>query len=358
MFKQRFLHVVGVLHRMKTILTICLLALFGLGLAFAQWQMVESRFENHLTLLVDATNGVLTGHPHWTNYQNRVLGPMLYGAIRRVTHRDDERAFSMTFVLLLWLFFCVQGTCAWQMTRSVSRTAMVLLAGFALNALLMQPPWLYLWDAVDLTVFSVLAWALLTRQPLRYIAAAVAVEIFNRDMGLLLALVLFCEGVWEWRTTRKWTRATTGLALLLGGFLIIKAIQRAMFISAVLPGGMTITHADAAAMPLFWQNFCDFARFVGRGENFIRDLPRWLAILAIVVQFGRDGMVAERRRAVLWLGAIFAAVWVLGYAMEWRVWLDFMPYLALSLGVEPRSEAEKDAALRLEPPRPAIPARG
>jgi len=61
----------------------------------------------------------------------------------------------------------------------------------ALNAiLLMHPSWIYLWDLIDLTIFSLLVWALLFSQRVWVLALIIAVEIFNREVALILASLL------------------------------------------------------------------------------------------------------------------------------------------------------------------------
>ena len=43
--------------------------------------------------------------------------------------------------------------------------------------------------------------------------------------------------------------------------------------------------------------------------------------------------VSTKRRAALWFAILFAAVFVFGIAVEWRVWLVFVPYVILTLAV-------------------------
>jgi hypothetical protein len=43
--------------------------------------------------------------------------------------------------------------------------------------------------------------------------------------------------------------------------------------------------------------------------------------------------VSTKRRAALWFAILFAAVFVFGVAVEWRVWLVFVPYVILTLAI-------------------------
>jgi hypothetical protein len=47
-----------------------------------------------------------------------------------------------------------------------------------------------------------------------------------------------------------------------------------------------------------------------------------------------------KRRAAVWFATLFVAVFVFGYAEEWRVWLLFVPYVILTLATPPVTAPE------------------
>ncbi|MDQ3118697.1 MAG: hypothetical protein M3Q89_03895 [Verrucomicrobiota bacterium] len=327
-----------------SIARVLVLILFSLILAISQWQITKDRFHYDIAPLVEATNGVLTGYPHWANYQNRILGPLLYHGIRQATQRDDTAAFSAAFVALLWLFFCILGACAWTTSRSGNRTVGAMLVAFAFNAVLMKPDWLYLWDAIDLCVFTVIAWALLARRPPWVIIAAVIVETFNREIALVLSFLVFLEGVVHWRLTGKVARMFAGFVLGVGGLIVIIALRRAMLIAEVGPTRWPGTTGPATLKVLIWNNVWYFRHFFSSKQTFIADLPQWFFVGAVAARLFWDAALTRHRRPAIWMGAVFLLVCIFGYAMEWRLWLVFVPYLAFVLSEDSQGRSLPRAA--------------
>jgi len=76
-------------------------------------------------------------------------------------------------------------------------------------------------------------------------------------------------------------------------------------------------------------------------------LPQYGTVLAFAVWIGYHAVrgVRANRRAALWFSVLFATVFVFGYAVEWRVWLVFVPYVVLTLAIangRPETEGVTD----------------
>ena len=194
-----------------------------------------------------------------------------------------------------------------------------------------QPDWLYLWDAVDLCVFTIITWALLARRPTWVIVAAVTVEIFNREVALVLSLLIFLDGIAYWRRTGRIARMIAGLVLGIGGLIIIIALRRAMLIAEVGPTRWPETKGTAALKVLAWNNVWYFRQFLRSKQTLLADLPQWFFVGVVALRLLWDAAQSSYRRVALWLGAVFLAICTFGYAPEWRLWLVFVPYLALVL---------------------------
>jgi hypothetical protein len=74
-------------------------------------------------------------------------------------------------------------------------------------------------------------------------------------------------------------------------------------------------------------------------------LPQYGTVLAFAVWIGYHAVrgVSANRRAALWFAVLFATVFVFGYAVEWRVWLVFVPYVILTVAISNSRPATSDA---------------
>jgi hypothetical protein len=323
-----------------------LTAIFSAGvLALAGYELVLASFHFDLRAEYALEDGMLTGHPHWRLFQNRILAPCIFGAIRNATGWQTSTAYHATFILLLSLFYLTLACCLWNLTKTPRTVAFGLLAAFALNAILMHPPWIYLWDLVDLTIFSLLVWALLSSQRVWVLALIIAVEIFNREIALILASLLLIDGflrrgVLGAQQARR--QMILGAALAIGGLIIIEGLRHTLLIAEVGPA----LWPEAKNGPSFNIRILEniFGLFSPQMPVWLKIwLPQYGTVLAfavwIVYQTVRG--VSTKRRAALWFAILFAAVFVFGIAVEWRVWLVFVPYVILTLAVSNNPPGEQ-----------------
>jgi hypothetical protein len=330
-----------------------LTAIFSAGvLAAAGYELVLVSFHFDLREEYALEDGILTGHPHWRLFQNRVLAPCIFGVIRKATGWQTSTAYKATFMLLLSLFYLTLACCLWNLTKTPRTVAFGLLAAFALNAiLLINPSWIYLWDLVDLTIFSLLVWALLSSQRVWVLALIIAVEIFNREIALILASLLLVDGflrrgVLGAQQARR--QMILGAALAIGGLIIIEGLRHTLLVAEVGPARWHIKSGPFFNIQILWNIWDLFppqmsVRLNQQGkvmtigkENM---LPQYGTLLAFAVWIVYQAVrgVSTKRRAALWFAILFAAVLVFGIAVEWRVWLVFVPYVILTLAISNKS---------------------
>lgn len=71
------------------------------------------------------------------------------------------------------------------------------------------------------------------------------------------------------------------------------------------------------------------------GLLLVEMLPQYLTVFAFGVCIVRQAVrgFGSKRRAALWFPTLFAAVFVFGDAVEWRVWLIFVPDMILTVAI-------------------------
>jgi hypothetical protein len=122
--------------------------------------------------------------------------------------------------------------------QNTSYSCVRFACAFALNAILLMPPWICFWDLVDLTIFSLLVWALLSSQRVWVLALIIAVEIFNREVALILASLLLIEGFLRrgvLGAQQAPRQMILGAALPIGGLIIIEGLRHMLLIAEVGP---------------------------------------------------------------------------------------------------------------------------
>jgi len=321
-----------------------LIALFGAGLlAAAGWDLMLASFHFDLREGYALEQGMLTGHPHWRFFQNRMLAPIIFGVIRHATGWRTPGAYQATFILLLSCFYLTLGGCLWNLTKRPGTVTFGLLAAFALNAILMRPPWFYLWDLIDLSIFTLLAWALLSSQRLWVLTLIIAAEIFNREIAVILAGLLVIDALLRRNSLgaqQAWRQTILGVALAIIGVIIIEGLRRALLIAEVGPARWPWVKSG----PFFhFQIFINMRNLFGyKPRRLTNMLPQYGTVLAFAVWLIYQAMrgISGKRRAALWFATLFVAVFIFGYAEEWRVWLIFVPYLILTLAMPPVTAAE------------------
>ena len=317
----------------------------------AGYQLVLASFHSDLSEEYALEDGMLTGHPHWRLFQNRILAPSIFGIIRYATHLPTPSAYKATFLLLLSLFYLTLACCLWSLTRTPRTVVLGLLAAFALNAILlmhplMYPSWIYLWDLIDLTIFSAIAWALLSSQRVWVLVFIIAVEIFNREVALILAGLLLIDGllrrdVLGAQQARR--QVILGAALAISGLIIVEGLRRVLLVAEVGPVRWPWAKTGSSFNIEIFKNLAEL--FPPHMPERLRYwLPQYGTVLAFAVLIAHQALrgVGAKRRAALWFVILFASVFIFGYAVEWRVWLIFVPYVILTLAISNDRPATSD----------------
>ena len=145
---------------------------------------------------VETVAGVLSGHPYWKAYQNRLLGPEIVEWTTRLTGWPSASVYrGFCFTLLCganavsgWLF---------QRPQELPRVAWeYVIAYTGLFVAFQDPEWLYIWDYIDLITMLLFAWAVIMGgwNPWQ-LALLFLVELVNRESAEFIALWLVLDSL-------------------------------------------------------------------------------------------------------------------------------------------------------------------
>ena len=275
---------------------------------------------------------LLSGHPYWKAYQNRLLGPEVVGWTADLTRWPLAGVYqSVCFGLL-----CAANALGGFLFRNLPGrpgTAwgyVVALAG--LFVAFQDPEWLYLWDYVDLSLMLLFAWAVIVGGwSLWQFALLFLVELANRESAQFVALWLVLDSllpeVRDVGRRAKWVdvpRLGLGVGLGVAGMVWTHFVRNAFCVgeTGVVPR-KEITE------------FADGQFFMGRVTlDLLHDPWNFLAassggLLAALgfLWWRTRGLLGPRAwKVAALLAALVAANLCLSFIYELRVWFTLLPF--------------------------------
>jgi len=322
-----FLHWVGLL-------------IYVVFFAAAQFRCVVMFYGQRIGIHIAAAQGVVDGLPHWRIYQSRVLGPYFVQLIRQLTGLSFWNSYLIATFILICLFYLILILAANDLWRSTVAMLAAAAAAFAFNIILIQGSgWLYLWDFIDLIVFTALTWAILTERPLWQIALLMIFEIFNREVVVVMGGWLLIDAIWRFapkanklpkmRLAIRWAQFSLALGVIGLGSLVIELLRRLLLVREIGPE-IFAQKNSGTFLTILANNAHDLSL------SFTRPLDNlWLVFNVLI--FGIP-LLALRcflsqkinviRSSVLYL-MLWAATAALGLIYETRVWLLFVPFFVL-----------------------------
>lgn len=151
-------------------------------LAFLAWALFHHKSLNEL---VNASDGVMLGTPHWRVFQNRLLGPFI---VTCFPGSPSQRYYGFVFISFLLTFMSyVSLLKIYAPTCSVWLWAIyaVLLFRFTLHH------WSYPWDFTETLALLALVHMSLRQSPPWHFAALFLLWIVSRESALFLSMYIF-----------------------------------------------------------------------------------------------------------------------------------------------------------------------
>ncbi len=292
-------------------------------LSLLEFRALDLIGERNLPAEVEATAGLVAGHPYWKAYQNRLLGPLAVTGIARLTGLPLAGVYQGVCLALL----CAANALAARLFRRTGGTVWGYVIAYAgLFVAWQDPEWSYLWDYVDLVTMLLFAWAVVvSRWSLWQFAALFVVELANRESAQFIALWLVLDALRP--ETGGWVDAPRlGLGVGLGavGTVWTHWVRNALCLgeTGVVPRAEITEFADGQF-------------YMGRVTlDLLRDpwplpaltLAAGLAALGVLLWRAWPALGGRAWKVATLLAAMIAANVLLAFIYELRVWQTFLPF--------------------------------
>jgi hypothetical protein len=188
---------------------------------------------SNMDVLLGASDGVLSGMPHWRAFQNRILAPYLLDLFRNVS-QNPYNEFAKVFLLLENFALC---GCAYVLTRKVSLTVVAIIASSALWAYCMHY-FSYPWDFTESLMLTLLfPFAIRSKGVLPFVSLFV-LFVLSRESCIFIGLFLILKGVSPivFGQRIEVRPLTWGGALVVMGVVITEVLRKTLFKGSMLPG--------------------------------------------------------------------------------------------------------------------------
>lgn len=165
--------------------------------------VIECRITNlmhldSLSMMAQSTYRITLGEPHWKEYQNRLLGPFLLRALQGIFPLSTLQVY-LTLVLGLHL---VKNLLAFALILRLTgapglaaRYTVFFILGFIF---LQDQQWIYLWDYLDIVVFTVFLYGVVKQKRDVFFVGLFAPAMLNKESGLFIAVWLVLDSLLEW----------------------------------------------------------------------------------------------------------------------------------------------------------------
>lgn len=304
-------------------------ALFASAFALLQFRLIVFVFGPRYRQSVDAAHGIVDGYPHWRIFQSRVLGPYLVAGISKL-----GLSYLAAHVTVSLLLLGVAGICAWRLGERIARgRGFIALVLFHLAfALLLAPPWLYIWDYADVIVFLVFFDFVLSKRSWPWLIGLFAIGLLNHEIARFIPVYLVLESLVRWRATRKldWQPLAAGVAALVISVFVVEGLRSALLVEAVGPKLFRDAPAEMGSA-MYFSLPANLKVLAASFSSFDYALP-WLVpifvvgIAVLAVGLVRRGSLALGVTMLLLEGSLLA----FGVLQETRIYVVFIPLLILA----------------------------
>ncbi|MFH1904917.1 MAG: hypothetical protein ABIK53_05290 [bacterium] len=313
-------------------------------LAAAQLRGILSAFGPRINNHIAAAQGVIQGLPHWRVYQSRVLGPFFVKVISKLTGLTFGQAYPLAVFIMLFSFFLILILIARRLWNSTIAALATAIAAWALNTMLMQELWLYPWDYIDLTVFTLLTWAILVSQPFWVIGCILAFEVFNRgEVVIILSTWFIIDSIFRLIPSEiKWPRLRVeihrrqffvALALLVVGYTVIEVLRNVLLIREIRPEIFSDMKEGIHFVNLrLLRNLRELClSFTHPLQNFVFNV---FNVFIFSIPLFALRAIFYKHIGVIRISLLYLVLWgftvTFGLIYETRVWLSFVPFLVLA----------------------------
>ncbi|ACC71451.1 hypothetical protein PPMP20_12630 [Paraburkholderia phymatum] len=216
-----------------TPLGIVALILFVALCTWVEYVFWAREHASNMDELLGASDGVLSGMPHWRAFQNRLLTPYLMDLFRNVS-QNPYNEFAKVFLTLENFVLCI---CAYALTRRVSLTIVALVASSALWVYCMHY-FSYPWDFTESMMLTLLFLLAIRSEGIFPFVILFILFVLSRESCTFIGLFLILRGVSPIAFGRRMEvrSLTWGGILIVVGVAITEVLRKTLFKASMLPG--------------------------------------------------------------------------------------------------------------------------
>ncbi|WP_459708907.1 hypothetical protein [Paraburkholderia sp. 2C] len=214
-------------------LGVAILLLCVVGCTWIEYVFWARKHVSNMDMLLSASDGVLSGMPHWRAFQNRLLGPYLLDLFRNVS-QNPYNDFVKVFLLLENFVLC---GCAYLLTRRVSLSVIALVASSVL--------WIrcihyfsYPWDFTETLMLTLLFLFAMRSEGVLAFVSLFVFFVLSRESCIFIGLFLILRGVapvvFGQRIAVR--PLTWGAGLVVMSVAITEVLRKVLFKASILPG--------------------------------------------------------------------------------------------------------------------------
>lgn len=286
-------------------------------------QVIRQLYAPYWEELASSTFGILSGTPDWLAYQNRLLAPYLVFLISLTGVSQVTALKIFVLIAIIAQSFLLYGLLR-GMKVSSGRVVLAVLS-YSFLFLFVQGYSLYPWDFIDILLFTLAAWGVLTRRSFVFFLILFVIAILNRESALFIGLLIALDAFEIDTAARKFilrskTRLILGLGLTLAGFLYINAVREFLFISQP-NGAMDVKHDSLGNHFNLFKNLSTLFVDNLRTFDFMNSIFL-LGSLGYVLSF-----IKREWKAVALYSIIMLSILTFGVINESRLYGILLPFL-------------------------------
>ena len=298
-----------------------------LFISLCVYKVIAQIYSPYWQDLADVANGVVTGHPQWIAYQNRLMGPYLVQFISGfgISNISAVKVFTLLTItiqnLVLFALLVKAGI-------SYSK-ALGYIVFYSFVFICIQDYGFYTWDSIDAILFTLFAWGIFQGQSTTYFIFLFLAAIFNRESALFISLYLVIDSLHiDWPKTKihliSKSKLVIGSLLTMGGIIYTKLIRDYLFISQ--PDGFKDSvHAQIGNHFHFSKNILDLFFNNLTTLNILNSIFI-LGSVAYLVYFVKQYNDRQLKALAVFL-VLVVNILIFGLINETRMYIILVPFL-------------------------------
>ena len=285
------------------------------------------------TRIISAAHGVVIGTPHWRIYQNRLLGPWFVSLVSRLFyHGRFDRAYDGVTTVALLAANGLTYVLFVRLDQSRRRALGYAFAGMAAFVALQDQTWIFIWDYLDILIFTMFAYGVYSGRRWPYFLLLFVLELFNREAAFYICLWMILDGATAPRDPlqRRFKvdvgSLAVGVITLIGADLWTQWIRLRLFKHSEFAGVGTDTEHLHGNILNLQGNAADFSRFMTATTPALHFLDFLIIpVLLAYVWRNRHALSVRSVKMVVIIITMLAGIVLYAKIAETRVFLSLIP---------------------------------